>query len=103
VGGHEISDVQVQILMRHLPTDVEIVIAFDKDVINMKDKQGNTHDKDGNLLGEMYLINQAKKFSKYRKASFIWDDKDLLEEKDSPIDKGYKVFHQLLEERRVVG
>ncbi|MEH7209979.1 hypothetical protein V7094_27835 [Priestia megaterium] len=102
VGGHEISQVQVQIIMRHLPPDVEIVIAFDKDIMKMQDKDGNLTDEDGNLLGEQFLIRTAQMFSKYRKASYIWDDKDLLEDHDSPIDQGYKVFHELLDNRRVI-
>lgn len=102
VGGHEISPVQVQILMRHLPADVEIIIAFDKDIMKMKDKDGNFTDENGNLLGEQFLIRTAQMFSKYRKTSYIWDEDDLLDNYDSPIDKGYNVFHQLLGKRREV-
>lgn len=102
VGGHEISDVQVQIIMKYLPPDVEVVIAFDKDIMNMKDKDGNLKDENGNLLGEQFLIRTAQKFSKYRKASYIFDSEDLLEDFDSPIDKGYKVFHTLLDNRRAI-
>ncbi len=102
VGGHEISDVQVQIIMRHLPADIEVVIAFDKDIMKLKDKDGNLTDEEGNLLGEQYLIKTANKFSKYRKTSYIFDNEDLLDDFDSPIDKGYNVWHQLLDQRRVV-
>lgn len=96
VGGHEISDVQVQIILQNVPMDVEIIIAFDKDVMTMVNKDTQEH------IGEKYLINTAKRFSKFRKTSYIYDDNDVLGEKDSPIDLGYKVFHELLENRRVV-
>lgn len=96
VGGHEISDVQVQILMRYLPSDIEIVIAFDKDVMMMRDKDTKEH------IGEEFLIKTAQKFSKYRNASYIYDHDEVLDEFDSPIDKGYKVFHELLEKRIAV-
>ncbi|MFA2720578.1 hypothetical protein [Bacillus paranthracis] len=96
VGGHEISDVQVQMLMRLLPTDVEVVIAFDSDVMRMTDKKTGEH------IGEKYLIRQAQKFSKYRKASYIYDENNLLGDFESPIDRGYKVFHELLESRKIV-
>ncbi|MEX3625124.1 hypothetical protein [Viridibacillus arvi] len=96
VGGHEISDVQLQIIMKYLPVDVEIVIAFDKDIMMMKDKKTQEH------IGEEFLINTAKRFSKYRNASYIYDTDDLLEDFDSPIDKGYRVFHELLEGRKQV-
>lgn len=102
VGGHEISSVQLQIIMRYLPVDVEVCIAFDKDIMSLKDRDGNLTDEDGNLLGELYLKKHAERFSKYRKASYIFDSDNLLDDFDSPIDKGYKIFHRLLDERRVV-
>ncbi|MCY8228762.1 hypothetical protein MOC30_14325 [Bacillus spizizenii] len=95
VGGHEISDVQLQIIMKHLPVDVEVVIAFDKDVMTMVDD-------DGNHIGEDFLIRTTKRFSKYRSASYIYDSDNLLGEFDSPIDKGYKIYHELLNNRREV-
>jgi len=95
VGGHEIAPTQAQIIMKHLPSDIEVVIAFDKDVMEMKDD-------DGNDTGEQFLINQAKKFSKYRKVSYVFDDKNLLDANSSPIDHGYKVWMKLLSERRYV-
>lgn len=96
VGGHELSNPQVQIIMKYLPSDIEVVIAFDKDVMTMKEKETGKH------IGEEFLLRTANKFSKYRSASYIFDDNDLLEEFDSPIDKGYKVFHELLNNRRIV-
>lgn len=96
VGGHEISDLQVSIIMRYLPADVEVVIAFDSDIMRMRDKETDEH------IGEDFLKRQAMKFSKYRKTSYIYDENGLLEDFESPIDKGYKVFHKLLEERRVI-
>lgn len=96
VGGHEISSFQVNLLMRYLPTDIEVVIAFDSDIMRMTDKET------GELVGEDYLKKQAMKFSKYRKASYIYDEGGLLGDSESPIDQGYKVFHQLLENRRIV-
>lgn len=93
VGGHEISDVQVQIIMKYLPSDIEVVIAFDKDVMMMTEKDTGKH------IGEEFLIRTAKKFSKYRNTSYIYDRDNLLDDFDSPIDKGYKVFHELLEGR----
>jgi DNA primase len=96
IGGHEIADVQVQIIMRHLPTDIEVVIAFDKDVMRMIDKKTKKH------VGEEYLIRMAEKFSKYRKTSYVYDSEDLLGDFDSPIDKGYKIWHELLNNRIVL-
>lgn len=97
VGGHEISSVQAQIILQNTPADVEVVVAFDKDVMTMKDD-------DGNQIGEQYLREQCSKFSKYRKTSYIWDNPDfpILGEKDSPIDKGVVKFQHLLKYRKEV-
>lgn len=95
VGGHEISQVQTQILLRHTPLDTEIVIAFDKDVMNMTNS-------DGENIGEEFLVKQCNKFSKFRKTSYIFDKYNILGEKDAPIDKGYKVWNYLLKYRKKV-
>lgn len=95
-GGHELSMIQVQIILQNTPPDVEVVIAFDKDVMTMKD------DKTGEHIGEKFLINTCKMFSKYRKASYIYDTYNILGEKDSPIDKGVKIFNHLLKYRKTL-
>jgi len=94
-GGHELSDVQVQIILQNTPSDVEIVIAYDKDVMTMKDE-------DGKDIGEEFIIRQAKKLSRYRKASYIFDNYNILGEKDSPVDKGVKIWNYLLKYRKEV-
>lgn len=98
VGGHDLSDVQVKIITQLTPPDTEIVIAFDKDVMttSVKDELGN------DISGEQYIINICKKLSKYRKVSYIFDKFDLLGEKDSPIDKGYKRWSYLFSKRKEV-
>lgn len=84
VGGHEISPVQLQIIMQNTPSEVEIVIAFDKDV------------------DEEHVIKTGNMFKKYRKTSYIWDSHNILEDKDAPIDRGVKVFNHLLKWRKVL-
>ena len=86
VGGHEISEMQRNFIIKNTSEDTEIIIAFDKDV--MKDEQ--------------YLIDTCKRFSRYRKASYIFDEYGVLGEKDSPIDRGAKRFSHLLKFRRTV-
>lgn len=90
LGGHEISDQQVAFIVNNTPQDCEIIIAFDKDIM-VKDRD--------------YLISCAKKFSKYRKSSYIFDKIDngkILKDKDSPIDNGFLVFKYLLESRTYI-
>lgn len=57
-----------------------VVFALDKD-IRIKD--------DHNI----------SKLKQYINVEYIWDREDLLEEKDSPVDKGYEVFKSLYEQR----
>lgn len=95
VGGHELSDIQVQIILQNTPHDTEIVIAFDKDVMMMKDE-------DGKDIGEQYLIDTCNKIAKYRKVSYIFDTYNILGEKDSPVDKGVKIWNHLLKFRKTV-
>ncbi len=76
---HEISPIQRKIL---IGLDVEIIIAFDKDV-------------------ELeHVLNTVKPFKKYRKCSYIYDDMGLLGEKDSPTDKGKVEWNILLNNRK---
>ncbi|MDY7043605.1 hypothetical protein RVS70_05240 [Virgibacillus sp. M23] len=96
VGGHELSDAQVQIILYYTPVDTEIIIAFDKDVMTMKND-------DGEAIGEQFLIDTCNKISKYRKTSYIWDTYNILGENDSPIDKGVKIWRHLFKYRKEVG
>lgn len=86
LGGHEISSFQKAFIVKETEPDVEIVIAFDKDIMESED----------------FLISQCKMFSKFRKVSYIYDKYGILGEKDSPIDKGYKRWDYLLRHRILV-
>lgn len=60
---------------------VRVVFALDKDVAVWLDKNVN-------------------KLKQYVNVSFLFDDKGLLDEKDSPVDKGEHIFRLLYENRR---
>lgn len=81
IGGHDITPIQEKIL---LGLNVEIVIAFDKGI------------------SEQFITDTCKRFSKYRKVSYIFDDYGLLQGTDSPVDKGLKVYNYLLKNRKLV-
>ena len=57
-----------------------VVFALDKDVIIRDD----------------HNINKLKQ---YVNVEYLWDREDLLEEKDSPVDKGQEIFQKLYEQR----
>lgn len=92
VGGHELTDYQVQIILENTPSTTEVVLAFDKDVMEMTNDEGEH-------VGEKFLQSTCNKLSKYRKTSYIYDKYDLLGDKDSPVDKGYKIWNYLLKYR----
>lgn len=64
----------------------EIVICFDK--------EDNTNDM---YFNKLYAL--GKKYQNYADFSFIFDFKGLLKLKDSPFDKGERVFEELLSKR----
>lgn len=67
----------------------EIIIAYDK--------ENTTKDNSETYFNKLYKI--CTKYNHYCNFSFIFDRENLLEAKDSPIDKGPIVFEQLLHNR----
>ena len=65
----------------------EIIICFDKEELP---KKHTYFDK---------LWSICEKYKNYCNMSFIYDRDELLDMKDSPIDKGNEVFKKLLERR----
>ena len=79
VCGHDISEEQVKILAGlNLK---EIIIAFDKDVMQHE------------------LRAQCEKFYGIRNVSYIYDKDDLLQDKDAPIDQGNEIYQYLFNNR----
>lgn len=76
--GKTMSDEQARIL---IGLNVEIVIALDKDVD----------------INEVRFI--CEKFYRIRPVSYIYDKWDLLDKKDSPTDKGNKIYQFLFKHR----
>ena len=65
----------------------EIIICFDKEEKHGEDKYFNK------------LLNICKKYNTYCNFSFVYDQENLLEMKDSPTDKGEVTFDRLLKKR----
>lgn len=83
VMGGDISEVQADTLKK-IGLDVKIIIAFDKD-------------KDADTIKKLTKVFGTKDvFSIYDKKK---KEEDLLEGKDSPVDKGKEVFLKLYNER----
>jgi DNA primase len=77
VGCHDVSDFQRRLLIR---LGVEICICFDKDV------------------DEEHVISVCESL-KLSKVSYIKDVNNLLKDKDSPVDRGHKVWKELFDNR----
>lgn len=92
VCGFNLIKYQFQIL-KNLGVK-EIVIAFDKQFKEVGDEEWKK------LVDKYYMLNS--KYGNSVKISFLFDDKDLLDYKDSPIDKGKDIFLQLFQERRMI-
>ena len=76
IGSSDITPEQIDII-KQLGLDIEIVLCYDK----------GTERTD--------IIDTAKMFGN-RKASYIFDMDNLLNDKDSPIDRGIDVWNKLI-------
>ncbi|WWT40446.1 hypothetical protein [Staphylococcus phage PT94] len=93
VGGSSFSDIQSS-MIEQLDID-ECIIAFDKEFSHIGDKM------------EKYYANKiqrtiADKLQGRCNISVIWDMEGLLDEKDSPVDKGFDVFYKLWKNRILI-
>jgi DNA primase len=78
ISGHELSIEQIKIL---IGLDVDIVIAYDKDIT------------------EGFIKEACGHFTKMRRTSYIFDRDDVLDNKMSPVDKRKRTFDFLYKHR----
>lgn len=90
VCGSSISKAQIDLLSK--AGAKEVVIAFDKEFSNNKER-ATYYNK---------LCSIAERFTRHMDFSIIMDRENLLTEKDSPIDQGVDIFNQLLKTRTKV-
>lgn len=90
VCGSNLSKPQVDLLIKNCQVG-EIIIAFDKEFVDYDS------DKAEKYFNKLYSI--GKQYLAYANISFIYDSKNLLKEKDSPIDRGKDIFEQLYASR----
>lgn len=87
--GSNISKVQIQQLINCGAK--EIIIAFDKEYKDNKDKKNEKY------YNKLYSL--AYKYRLYCNMSFIFDFNNILKEKQSPIDNSIEEFKFLMEKR----
>ena len=91
--GSSINKSQIDLLIKNFNLD-EIILAFDKEYENYCDEEGRKY--------FAKLEKLCKKYSNYCNFSFIFDKKDLLKKKDSPLDRGKNIFLELYNDRILV-
>lgn len=90
--GNRLSRAQI-LLLNELGVS-EIIIAFDKEYECWNSEKRKTY--------YAYLHSICDKYQSYAHFSFIIDKKNLLNEKDSPLDKGKEIFNELYQKRIMV-
>jgi len=87
--GSNISKIQIMQLINCGAK--EIIIAFDKEYENSRDKKNEQY------YNKLYSL--ANRYKLYCNMSFIFDFENILKQKDSPIDRGIDKFNYLLDRR----
>lgn len=88
--GSMINKFQISLLTNVLGVS-EITIAFDKEYSDWRSEQAYKY--------RMKIEDMCHKYQGQAQFSYIWDIDNLLEEKDSPYDKGQEVFEELYRNR----
>lgn len=89
VSSSNITNFQRDIILSLEPE--ELFIAFDKYSEEDNEEDIQRYKKK--------LLDFAMKFTPFMRTYIIWDDNDLLDFKDSPIDKGKQTFEKLLKQK----
>lgn len=90
VCGSNISKPQIDILVKLCGVN-EICVAFDKEYVDYESQKAHDY--------FMKLYSLCQRYTQYVHMSFIYDYDNLLDEKDSPVDKGKEVFEKLYKNR----
>lgn len=87
--GSNISKIQIQQLIQCGAK--EIIIAFDKEYKNNKDKKCEQY------YNKLYQL--CNRYKLYCNMSFIFDFENIINEKESPVDKNIQNYEYLLQKR----
>ena len=88
--GSTFNKYQISLLANYCGV-TEIVVALDKEYTDWKSEKGKKY--------RNKIVEACKKYSYLASFSYIWDYDNLLNEKDSPYDKGQDVFEYLYKNR----
>ena len=88
--GSNINKYHINLLTNNLGVN-EIIIALDKEYTDSYDEKGKAYRRK--------LEEICNKYKTQASFSYIWDYENLLDEKDSPFDKGKDIYEYLLRNR----
>lgn len=89
VCGSNINKYQIALL-----TDLgvnDITVAFDKEYTNVRTPEARKY--------RSKIINLCKKYTNDSRFYYVFDEHNLLNKKDSPLDKGQEIWERLYKER----
>lgn len=92
ISGSSISQRQIDMILQ-LRVE-EVILALDKEYVAIGDKKYTIHNRKVQRI--------AKLIKSYCKTSQILDTENLLEEKDSPSDKGAETLKKLINSRQLL-
>lgn len=91
--GSQLNKFQINILIKKLGVS-EIILCYDKEYSDINDPKSKTYKEK--------LINKCQKYRGLATFYILFDEKNLLKEKDSPVDRGKEVFEKLLAKKILV-
>lgn len=91
--GSQLNKFQINILIKKLGVS-EIILCYDKEYSDINDPKSKIYKEK--------LINKCQKYRGLATFYILFDEKNLLKEKDSPVDRGKEVFEKLLAKKILV-
>lgn len=88
--GSSFNKYQISLLTDYLGVN-EIIVALDKEYSDWRTNKAKKYRE--------RIENMCKRYSNKANFSYIWDYDNVLEEKDSPFDKGQEIFEYLYKNR----
>ena len=89
--GSNLSKTQIELILEQRP--LEVIVGLDRQFEQLDSEECKQWEK-------KILDKFIKPLSPYTKVSVLWDTTNLLEYKDSPLDRGKEVFLELFNNRQ---
>lgn len=88
--GSSLNKFQINLLVKKLGVN-EIILAYDKEYEFLGDEKSKVY--------RQKLIDKCSKYNGLANFYYVFDERDLLKEKDSPIDRGQEVYEKLISKK----